>query len=120
MGSSNVGGHFGPELKFAGIESIFIHGRSRKPAYLWIEDGKAQLLDATELWGMDALQTEETIKKELGDPKIKAITIGPAGENLVRFACIKAGIHDAAGRTGLGAVMGSALLHDSIVSDVPS
>ena len=107
MGSSNVGGHFGPELKFAGIESILIHGRSKRPTYLWIEDGKAQLLDATELWGMDALQTEETIKQEHGDPKIKAITIGPAGENLVRFACIKAGIHDAAGRTGLGAVMGS-------------
>ncbi|MFQ6088760.1 MAG: aldehyde ferredoxin oxidoreductase family protein [Candidatus Methanofastidiosia archaeon] len=107
IGSSNAGGYFGSELKSAGIETIVIYGKSKKPVYIWIENGNAQILDASELWGMDTLQTGEMIKKELGDSKIKTMTIGPAGENLVKFACIMAGMHNAAGRTGLGAVMGS-------------
>jgi len=73
MGSSNVGGHFGPELKSVRIESIAISGCAERPTYLWIEDETIQLRDATDLWGMDTLQTESAIKKQHDDPKIKTL-----------------------------------------------
>jgi len=104
---SHSGGHFGPELKFAGFDGIIIEGASEKPVYLWIHDGEAELRDASHLWGKDTHDTTDIICKELGDEKIKVACIGPAGENLVKIACIINDKHRAAGRGGHGAVLGS-------------
>jgi aldehyde:ferredoxin oxidoreductase len=105
--SSNAGGHFAPELKYAGFDSVVITGRSPQPVYLWIHDGQAELRDASHLWGLDTWQTEERLRQELGDPGARAALIGPAGENLVRGACLIVDRARAAGRGGSGAVMGS-------------
>lgn len=104
---SNFGGYWGPEVKYAGFDHIVITGKSEKPCYLWIHDGKAEVRDASHIWGQDTFETQRTIQKELGDPEIKVVCIGPAGENLVRFACLITEVAGAAARTGMGAVMGS-------------
>ncbi len=106
-GEAEAGGYWGAELKKAGFDAIVIKGASEKPVYLWIRDGKAEIMDASHLWGMKTKETQETIRKELEDEKIRIAQIGPAGEKLVRFACVMHDITRAAGRTGLGAVMGS-------------
>ena len=105
--SSNVGGHFAPELKYAGFDAVVITGQSPKPVYLWIHDGEASLRDASHLWGLDTWQTEKALRSELGDPAVRVALIGPAGENLVRGACLIVDRARAAGRGGAGAVMGS-------------
>lgn len=105
-GSSNSGGHFGPELKFAGYDHLVITGRRRDPCYLWINDDDVEIRDASHLWGMTTWQTDDTIREELGDEDVQCATIGQAGENLVRGACIINNGARAAGRCGLGAVMG--------------
>lgn len=108
VGDSNVGGFFGPEMKLAGYDQIVITGRARKPSYLWIDDDNVQINDASTMWGdADTRETQKIMQEELGDPTIQVMSIGPAGENLVRFACIMTGMGRAAGRTGNGAVMGS-------------
>src|SRR5574337_894690 len=104
---SNSGGFFGAELKFAGWDQIIFEGKSPKPVYLYLENDKAELRDASHLWGKTCWETEETIKHELHDPLVRVSSIGRAGENLVRFACIVNDLHRAAGRSGVGAVMGS-------------
>lgn len=111
---SQSGGKFGPELKFAGFDYIVVEDISEKPVYLWIHDGKAELRDATHLWGKDVWTTTELIQEELAAEvgrdaakKIKVAAIGPAGENLVRFAAIMNDKSRAAGRGGHGAVLGS-------------
>jgi aldehyde:ferredoxin oxidoreductase len=104
---SNSGGFFGAELKFAGWDQIIFEGKSEKPVYLFVENDKAELRDAAHLWGKTCWETEETIKHELHDPLVRVSSIGRAGENLVRFACIVNDLHRAAGRSGVGAVMGS-------------
>ena len=104
---SNSGGYFGAELKFAGWDMIIFEGKSPKPVYLSIEDDKAELLDASHLWGKTVFQTEETIKKTHQDPQIRVSSIGRSGENGVMFACIVNDLHRAAGRSGVGTVMGS-------------
>ncbi len=104
---SNFGGYWGPELKYAGYDHIVIQGKSEKPCYLWIKDGRVEIRDAEKLWGMDTFETQKAIQNELGDPEIKVVCIGPAGERLVQFACLITETGDAAGRTGMGAVMGS-------------
>ncbi len=106
-GRSNFGGYFGPEAKYAGYDHIVIVGRSEKPVYVWIEDDRVELRDAAHLWGKDTFETQKLIQKELGDPEIKVVCIGPAGENLVKFACLITEYAGAAGRGGLGAVFGS-------------
>lgn len=103
---SNMGGHFGPCLKYAGYDVLLLTGRAPEPTYLFIEDGTVGLRSAGAWWGQGALTVEKKLKKELGD-QFKTITIGPAGENLVRFACISHDFGRQAGRTGVGAVMGS-------------
>jgi aldehyde:ferredoxin oxidoreductase len=95
------------ELKRAGYDVIIIEGKSPKPVYLWVKDGHAELRDASQVWGLEVKATQEAIRKELGDNKIELAMIGQGGENLVRFACIMTGCHDAAARGGMGAVMGS-------------
>jgi aldehyde:ferredoxin oxidoreductase len=104
---SNSGGYFGAELKFAGWDMVIFEGASPKPVYLLIVDGHAELLDASHLWGRTVWQTEEEIKKAHVDPQIKVASIGRAGENRVLYAAIVNDLHRAAGRSGVGAVMGS-------------
>lgn len=104
---SNSGGFFGAELKFAGWDMIIFEGKSPKPVYLWIENDQAELRDASHLWGKTTWQTEEIIKKSHQDPQIRVCSIGRAGENGVLYACIVNDLHRAAGRSGVGTVMGS-------------
>ncbi len=104
---SQVGEFWGAELKHAGYDAIVIEGKADKPVYLWITDGRANIRDAGHLWGKETKETERIIRDELGDDKVRIAMIGPAGENMTRFACIMVGLFDAAGRGGLGAVMGS-------------
>jgi aldehyde:ferredoxin oxidoreductase len=106
-GEAHSGGHFGPEMKFSGFDGIVIEGRSEKPVYLFIDDGKPELRSAEDLWGRDTHETEEMIKEEIGDDEVRTAVIGPAGEKLVKIACIINDRHRAAGRCGLGAVIGS-------------
>jgi aldehyde:ferredoxin oxidoreductase len=107
IGSSNMGGFFAPELRWAGFDHLVIKGKADGPAYLWIHDGEIEIRDGSHLWGEDIPTTQELIREDLGDPETQALCIGVAGENLVRFANVMTGIKDAAGRTGMGAVMGS-------------
>ncbi len=104
---SNSGGYFGAELKFAGWDMIILEGRSPKPVYLFIENDKVELRDAAHLWGKSVWQTEETIKSSHQDPQIRVASIGRAGEAGVMYACIVNDLHRAAGRSGVGTVMGS-------------
>ncbi len=108
-GESTGGGYNAHELKRAGFDAIVVTGKAERPVYLWVHDGKAELLDASHLWGKaDAFETETRIKKELGDEKIQVAPIGPGAENLVRYAGLICNYgHGCAGRTGMGAVMGS-------------
>src|SRR5437899_1356796 len=107
FGESESGGYWGAELKRAGWDGIVFHGVSPTPVYLWISDGAVEVRDAAHLWGKITGQVEDLILAELGDARIRVATIGPAGENLVRFACIANELNEVAGRTGMGAVMGS-------------
>jgi aldehyde:ferredoxin oxidoreductase len=107
FGEAEAGGWWIPELKFAGYDAIVIKGKAPKPVYLWIHDGEAEIRDAGPLWGKFSKETQEEIRKELGDDRIRIASIGPAGEKLVKVACILNELKHANGRTGLGAVMGS-------------
>lgn len=107
QGEAEAGGWWGPELKKAGFDAIIIRGSSSTPVYLYIKDGKIKIKDATHLWGKDTGTTQKIIKEELADDKIRIAQIGPAGENLVRFANIVNELKHFNGRNGLGAVMGS-------------
>ena len=107
FGESESGGYWGAELKRAGWDAIVFHGVSPTPVYLWINDGAVEFRDAAHLWGKITGEVEDAILAELGDPRIRIAQIGPAGENLVRFACIANELNEVAGRTGMGAVMGS-------------
>jgi len=106
LGDSNAGGDWGPEMKFAGYSYIQIVGRSYNPVYLWIHDDEVELKDAKDLWGTDTWEAEQRIREENGVQNVKVASIGLAGENLVRYACVKFG-NRTAGRCGLGGVMGS-------------
>jgi len=108
--TSNSGGHWGPELKYAGYDMIVVEGRAARPTYLWIHNDRVELRDAVHLWGKGVWDTEECIRAESGVPDCIVASIGPAGENRVRFAAIMNDLHRAAGRSGVGAVMGSKLL----------
>ena len=104
---SNSGGYFGAEMKFAGWDMVIFEGKSPKPVYLYLENDKAELRDATHLWGKTCWETEETIKATHQDPLIRISSIGGAGENGVLYAAIVNDLHRAAGRSGVGTVMGS-------------
>ena len=108
IAASNAGGFFGAELKFAGLDMIILEGRAPKPVYLWICDDEAELIDAGDfIWGESVWTTEERIRARHRDAQIRIASIGRAGENLVRYACIVCDRDRAAGRSGVGAVMGS-------------
>jgi aldehyde:ferredoxin oxidoreductase len=104
---SNSGGQFGGELKMAGWDFIILEGRAPRPVYLYVEDERAELLDASHLWGRSVWEAEPAIKEAHNDPLIRIASIGPAGEYGCRYACIVNDLHRAAGRSGVGAVMGS-------------
>ncbi len=104
---ADSGGFFAPEFKFAGYDAMIIQGAAEKPVYIWIKDEVVEIRDAAELWGKDTFETDDAIREMLGDEQIRVAAIGPAGENLVRFACIVNDKGHVAGRGGLGAVMGS-------------
>ncbi len=104
---SLCGGHLAPELKFAGYDGLIVEGKSEKPVYLWLDNDRAVLRDAGHLWGKLTHDTEDAIRAELKDPDIRVACIGPAGEKLVRYACIQADYHREFGRGGGGAVMGA-------------
>lgn len=115
LASGEAGGWWGSELKRAGFDALVINGKAETPVYLWIHEGVVEIRHAGHLWGKTTGDTTDGIIHELGDDKIRIAQIGPAGENLVRYACI---IHDsnrAAGRSGLGAVMGSKNLKAVVV-----
>ncbi len=104
---SNSGGYWGAELKMAGWDMIIVEGKSPKPVYLHIEDDKAELLDASGLWGKTTWDTEGLLKKKHQYPQMRVCSIGRAGESGCLFACIVNDLHRAAGRSGVGTVMGS-------------
>lgn len=106
-GESHVGGFIGAELKYAGYDMLVIEGKSEKPVYIRIKDSDLQLIDATDLWGMTTDNVTNTIKSQNHDPDIQVAAIGPAGERKVRFASVMVNHARAAGRTGMGAVLGS-------------
>ena len=106
-GDAEGGGFFGAELKRAGFDAIVVKGRSEKPVYLSIRDGEAELRDASHLRGKTTLEVEDSIKAELGDRLVRISQCGPAGENMVSYACVVNDLTHFAGRSGIGAVMGS-------------
>ncbi len=107
LGDSNMGGDFAAELVYAGFSHLAIQGESESPVYLWVKNDQIEVRDASHLWGLDTVETQLAIRKELEDDSIKSACIGPAGENLVRFATVRTGLKNTAGRTGMGAVMGA-------------
>jgi aldehyde:ferredoxin oxidoreductase len=107
FGEGDVGGFWGAELKRAGWDAIIVSGQAEKPVYLWVKDDQVEIRDADNLWGKETAEVERILREELGDERIRVCQCGPAGENLVRYACVINDVNRAAGRTGLGAVMGS-------------
>ena len=107
VGDSNIGGFFAPELRFAGFDHLVISGKASKPVYIWINNDEIAVKDASHLWGKDTFETQTMIRGDLADEDIKSLVIGVAGEKLVRFANVRTGMKNSAGRTGMGAVMGS-------------
>jgi len=116
FGAASGGGHFGAELKFAGYDGVVVEGVAPKPVTLVIRDDAVELRDASHLWGLPTSDAEKIVKEELNDFEVKVACIGPAGENLVRFAAIISERTHAAGRCGLGAVMGAKKLKAIAVS----
>jgi aldehyde:ferredoxin oxidoreductase len=104
---SNMGGFFGPELRFAGYDALVVTGKAAAPVYLYIDDDKVEIRDAKKFWGMGTDQFDKDLIEELGDPRFRTCYIGPSGENLVEYACIINTAARAAGRGGTGCVMGS-------------
>jgi aldehyde:ferredoxin oxidoreductase len=111
---SAVGGHIGPEIKYAGHDAIVIKGKCRQPTYLWINNDRVEFRDASHLWGKGCVETEQSLKREFGQ-KAQILCIGPAGEHLVKIACITHASGRQAGRCGMGAVMGSKNLKAIVV-----
>ncbi len=107
FGEAEAGGFWCPELKKAGFDGVIIKGRSVNPVYLWIKDSKAEIRGASHLWGKDASTVQRMIREELSDRLIRVLQCGPAGENQVPYACVVNELKHVAGRTGMGAVMGS-------------
>lgn len=107
IGDSNIGGFFAPEMRMAGFDHLVITGKAEKPSYLFIHDGEIEIQDASRIWGKDTFESQSLIRSEQGDEETKSLVIGKAGENLVRFANVRTGMKNSAGRTGMGCVMGS-------------
>ncbi len=115
IGDSQAGGFFPAELKFAGFDGIVVKGRSAEPVYLWINDGKVEIRNASHLWGKTTKEVDRLIKEELDDNKVQIAQIGPAAENGVLFSSIVNMVNRNNGRTGMGAVMASKNLKAVVV-----
>jgi len=107
VGRSHTHGTFGILLKAAGYDGLIISGRAKKPVYLWINDGKAEIRDAKDIWGKDSHETEDLVKKELGAPKASVAAIGPAGENLCAGGMICNDKNHSFSHSGVGSAMGA-------------
>ena len=107
IGDSQCGGFFGPQLKYAGFDALVIKGAAEQPCYLWVHDDEVEVRDASHLEALFPAELEQAVKNELGDQRAEVLQNGPAGRRLVRFACAGNRMHHFAGRTGMGAVMGS-------------
>jgi aldehyde:ferredoxin oxidoreductase len=119
IGASNSGGHFGPELKFAGYDGIIFEGKAERPVYLYVNNGEAELRSAEHLWGKTVFETTDELVNET-NASARVACIGPAGEKGVLYATIMNDKHRAAGRSGLGAVMGSKNLKAVVVKGTGS
>lgn len=106
-GTSSASGPIGAKLKYAGYDAVIVEGRASKPVYLWIDDDNVELRDARQLWGKTTQITRRILQRDVGHPDAGVICIGPAGENMVRFACVISYLGRAFGKCGMGAVMGS-------------
>ena len=111
---SGIGGYFGPELKFSGYDGLIVQGKAEKPSLLEIFDGRVRVVEASELWGLDAFEAQKAIGRKYGKG-VRALCIGPAGENLVHFSAIISDSGYAAAKAGMGAVMGSKNLKAIVV-----
>ncbi len=120
IGDSQCGGFFPAEMRSAAVDAIVFTGRAAEPVYLWVHDGQAELRPAGHLWGKVTGEVDRLLKEEVGDPKAEVAQIGPAGENLVRYAAIMNMVNRANGRTGMGAVMGSKRLKAVVVRGTKS
>jgi aldehyde:ferredoxin oxidoreductase len=117
VGSSHSHGFFGPYLKFAGYDGIIIQGAARRPVYLWVSSEKVELRDAEHLWGKDTHESEDILRREIGDKgDIAVATIGPAGENMIAGAAISNEKHHLFAKAGVGTIMGSKKLKGIAVS----
>jgi len=106
-GEANSSGFFGPELKHSGYDVVIVEGKADGPVYLWINNGEVEIKNASHLWGKTTGETQEAIRNEVKDKKTRVACIGLGGENLVKYACVINDLNRAAGRTGMGTVMGS-------------
>src|SRR5579875_934204 len=106
-GEAESGGYWGAELKKAGYDALIVEGASAEPVWLWVTEEGVEFRDARPLWGLTTGEAQAAIRAELGDPLVRVAQIGPAGEHLVRSACVVNDLTDVAGRTGMGAVMGA-------------
>jgi aldehyde:ferredoxin oxidoreductase len=107
FGAAEVGGYWNAQFKRAGFDALIVEGAAETPVYLWIKDGEVEIRDASHLWGKTTKETQALVREELDERRAELAMIGPGGENLVQYACVMNGLKDAAGRTGMGAVMGS-------------
>ncbi len=114
-GEASMGGHFSPQLKRTGYDGIVVTGASEKPVYLYVTDKKVEIRDASHLWGKDNYEMEGLLRQEVGEKRAQVISIGPAGENLVRYANVMNDRGSTSGRCGMGAVMGSKKLKAVVV-----
>jgi aldehyde:ferredoxin oxidoreductase len=120
LGGSNVGGGFGISLRSCGIQQLIIRGQASRPVYLWIDGESVEIRNAKSLWGKDTWETQDRLKTKLGSEKLKILAIGPGGENGCDFGCIISDRDHAAGRTGMGTVMGSKNLKAIVVKSSKS
>ena len=107
FGEADAGGFWGAELKHAGFDAVIFKGAADRPLWLWIEDGEAELRDASGLWGLEVAECQDRMREDIGEPQAKTALIGPGGERLVRLASVFNDLNHVAGRCGLGAVMGA-------------
>ena len=105
LGDTNCGGFFAPELRFAGFDRVILLGKAKKPSYVYANDRKIEIRDAKDYWGMDTNEVQQSIRKDIGQSEMAVC--GPAAEKLVRYSCVRTGVKNAGGRTGMGTVMGS-------------
>jgi aldehyde:ferredoxin oxidoreductase len=115
LGSTNIGGDFGARLRSNGIQTVIVRGKAAKPVYLWIDGDSIEIRNAKSLWGLDTWETQDRLKAKFGGNQIEILTIGPGGENGALFGCIMSDRDHAAGRTGMGTVMGSKKLKAIVI-----